>query len=156
VATFNHYFGGGIPVEVHAVDHPKLLSVRDVPSLNPSVERTQWRGFVGDDKVASNRFLDIEVEVNVTVLDDSPLTYWAINAVSREEDVDLSDIAFPIISGLTKIAENPEDDYLAYPALTGLLLRNPLEKMSVDPGIPWQLPGTEDLFEEFKSRKGVP
>jgi len=99
----------------------------------------RWRGFVGGDKVARNRFLDIEIEVNVTVLDDSPLTYWAINAVSHEEDVDLSDIAFPIVSGLTKIGENSEDDYLAYPALTGLLLRNPLEKMPVNPEIPWQL-----------------
>lgn len=98
-----------------------------------------WKGFTGGDRVAQNRDLNLEITVSITVFYNSPLTYWTLSAISYEKDIDLSSIAFPIISGLTKIGNSSDDDYLVYPALTGLLMKDPLEKMPAYPEIPWQL-----------------
>ncbi|MGC8988226.1 DUF6259 domain-containing protein [Infirmifilum sp.] len=98
-----------------------------------------WNGFRGGDNVPRERLLDIHVKASITILDNSPLTYWRIEATSSEYDIDINSITFPIISGLTYIGDNGEDDFLVYPSLTGLLMRNPWKNLPVQPGIPWQL-----------------
>jgi len=85
-----------------------------------------WANFI-----IEGRGFALEVDVNVTVLDASGLTYWTLAMTSKQENLTVQYIDFPIITGLAQIGASSSDDYLVYPERVGMLLRDPLNKLNI-------------------------
>ena len=92
-----------------------------------------WNAFTVD-----GGSLDVQVGVTVEVKDSSPLSYWTI-AITNNESITIEAVYFPTISGLGQISADPEQDYLVYPSMSGMLFQNPLGNFAQGRGWGWQM-----------------
>ncbi|MBN2254289.1 MAG: hypothetical protein JW736_01135 [Deltaproteobacteria bacterium] len=88
--------------------------------------------------VAGGRSINVKVGITVDLDDDSSFSRWAIK-IDNNDDLVLSGIDFPSLSGLGRISSNPEQDYLALPGYSGLLIQNPLENTCLNMGWGWEM-----------------
>lgn len=78
-----------------------------------------WSGFHVD------KPRNFDVTVTITIPRDSALTRWTM-IIANHESVSIKGVDFPPINGWGQISQNPLNDYLQYPAYTGLLFRDPV------------------------------
>ncbi|MDP2895325.1 MAG: DUF6259 domain-containing protein [bacterium] len=91
-----------------------------------------WTGFLnGQDD------LDVRVGISVTVTNNSPLSEWSM-AITNQTPVAIEEVQFPSVNGVGQISSDPEGDFLAYPSLSGLLFRNPLQNFRINSGWGWE------------------
>lgn len=72
---------------------------------------------------------DLDINANITVPHNSPLTFWRLSMLKRETSLNITSIAFPTIWGLAKVGSQSEDDFLVIPKFGGFLIGNPLESL---------------------------
>ena len=56
-------------------------------------------------------------------------------SIKNNSNITIEDIHFPAFDGLGRISDNPSDDYLVYPSMSGLLFQDPLDNF--DPNWGW-------------------
>ncbi len=59
--------------------------------------------------------------------------------ITNETSLTIEEVAFPTINGVGQISQSPGDDFLAYPSMSGLLFKNPLENFRINRGWGWEL-----------------
>jgi len=95
--------------------------------------------------------INLNVFVNITVVDNSPLTSWYLNIDNQEIDLHFTSIVFPTIWGLSKIGSSSEDDFLVIPRFGGLLINNPLENLEAITAVGHQHFYPSDMQMQFVS-----
>jgi hypothetical protein len=76
--------------------------------------------------------MPVTVSVDIPRLGAS--TTWAIEITSNG-NYSVENIAFPSFTGLGKIGTDPDQDYLAYPKWSGILIKNPVNSLKIDQGL---------------------
>ncbi len=77
----------------------------------------------------------VNVDVTVTLPDDSPLFKWDIS-IANTSNTPLQQVVFPLLSGLGSARPDSENtDYLAAPVYSGMICKNPRSKNSIGPGL---------------------
>jgi len=85
-----------------------------------------------------DRPLNFEVKVSITIYKDSPLTDWTIG-IDNHEDLAIEGVYFPAINGVGQISQDPSNDYLVYPSMSGLLFQDPVHNFKKNTGWGWEM-----------------
>lgn len=88
----------------------------------------QWTGF------NEGPGFDIKAYANVTLYDNSSLSYWHIRFENHSPQAIIW-VTFPII-GLGQLSSNAHNDYFAHPQFSGVLYRDPLHNI-LSGGVGW-------------------
>ncbi|MGD0652100.1 MAG: DUF6259 domain-containing protein [Verrucomicrobiia bacterium] len=101
-------------------------------NANVATLKLLWVGFQNGDVD-----LDVRVGISVTVRSNSPLSEWSM-AITNQTPVAIEEVQFPSINGVGQISLNADDDFLAYPSMSGLLFQNPLHNFTINNGWGWE------------------
>jgi hypothetical protein len=77
----------------------------------------------------------LSVMVEVTLPDQSPRAEWRIRVQNDDPSLVLSNVAFPLIFGLSSVGNRGDDDALVFPQLDGMLVNNPGSAMGAGEGL---------------------
>ncbi|MEL9915134.1 MAG: DUF6259 domain-containing protein, partial [Thermoplasmatales archaeon] len=93
-----------------------------------------WSGLSSTEAV--DKYFDVTVSVSIYVPSGSKRSYWYISVDSRDDTV-IERIVFPLIVGVSQIADPESGDYLVVPDNSGILIKNPaIHKISLG-GVPY-------------------
>ena len=69
-----------------------------------------------------------QVTVSIEIRSGDPLTHWKID-IKNGKDGFIKMVNFPFIRGAGQISSDPEDDYIAFPSWSGLLIKDPFHTL---------------------------
>jgi hypothetical protein len=77
----------------------------------------------------------LAVVVTITLPDGSPRAEWRIRIQNDDPSLVLSNVAFPLIFGLSSIGDQGDDDALVFPQLDGMLVHDPRSAIGAGEGL---------------------
>lgn len=81
-----------------------------------------WSGLSSTE--AGDKYFDVTVSASIYIPSSSKKSYWYISVDSRDDTV-IESIHFPLIVGVSQIADPESGDYLVVPNNSGILIKNP-------------------------------
>ncbi len=106
------------------------LVLRDGSVINPSGPNG-FSVLSSDDAVGSQvfRFPEVEAEVRIEVSVAKSGAIALTPTLRSSRGSDIRALVFPILSGMTALGDTSDDDFLAHPSASGLLVRDPLNTL---------------------------
>jgi hypothetical protein len=81
----------------------------------------------------SGTTLNLTATLVITVDDSSPLTSWQLS-INNPEQITIESVALPSIAGIGQLSDNPANDYLVFPSLSGVLFQDPAHNFALNRG----------------------
>ncbi len=124
-------------------------------NISTGVQLTvQFNGFA-----ATPTALNVSATLVVTVDNSSPLTSWQVS-IANHDKITIESVFLPSISGIGQLSNNPANDYLTYPSLSGMLFQDPVHNFRPGAGVGQVYPGGYSNMQFFayysqESRAGL-